>query len=168
MSHFHSLPARQSRRSGRGSGSPISPGMISILMVLITLLLTAFAVLSYTTSQAEAKLTAKTLQSAQDYYAADGKTEQLLFDVRTLAKKMQDLDETADALSGFENVTVLQSETGSYTADCIIPLDDARQIRMQLELAQSRSGEITVSVLLRRVESTAVWEEEGIYIWDGT
>ncbi len=165
MSHS---PFRKGQELDSGSGTPIGPGMISILMVLITLLLTAFAVLSYTTSQAEAKLTNKTLQATLDYYAADGQTEQLLFEIRTMKEDCQNVDELINALSEREDITISQIDINAYTADCYIPLDEARQIRMQLQLAQNSSGKIDISVLLRRVESTAVWEEEGIYIWDGT
>ena len=29
-------------------------------------------------------------------------------------------------------------------------------------------GRVVLNLTQRRVESTAVWEEEGIYVWDGT
>ena len=67
-----------SSRTG-GIGGGIGTGMLSILMVLIILLLSAFAVLSYSEARAENRLTEKTIQSAQDYYAADRRAEEILF-----------------------------------------------------------------------------------------
>ena len=67
-----------SSRTG-GIGGEIGTGMLSILMVLIILLLSAFAVLSYSEARAENRLTEKTIQSAQDYYAADRRAEEILF-----------------------------------------------------------------------------------------
>ena len=65
-----------SSRTG-GIGGGIGTGMLSILMVLIILLLSAFAVLSYSAARAENRLTEKTIQSAQDYYAADRRAEDM-------------------------------------------------------------------------------------------
>ena len=45
---------------------------------------------------------------------------------------------------------------------CLIPIDQARQLRLELVL-----GEEGLRTKTRKVENTAQWEDEGIYIWDG-
>jgi Tfp pilus assembly protein PilX len=149
----------------RAARSPIGTGMISILMVLIVLLLTAFAALSYTTARAEARLTDKTLTAVTDYYAADAQAERLLFRIETMASETANFAELAEQLAGTDGVS-LSLEGSVCTADCIIPVDDARQIRMVLRITGKDGA--GVEVLSRKIESTAVWEDENINLWDGT
>lgn len=147
----------------------IGTGMLSVLMVLIVLLLTAFSVLSYSTAIAEARLTEKTVLSAEDYYAADAAAQQLVFQLYTLAEEydsaesfFENLPETSEA-----NISWEPSESGEgYQLTCTVPIDDARQLRILLQLIET-DGALQLSQTQRRTESTAVWEEEGIYIWDG-
>ena len=147
----------------------IGTGMLSVLMVLIVLLLTAFSILSYSTAIAEASLTEKTVLSAEDYYAADAAAQQLVFQLYTLAEEydsaesfFENLPETSEA-----NISWEPSESGEgYQLTCTVPIDDARQLRILLQLSEI-DGALQLSQTQRRTESTAVWEEEGIYIWDG-
>ena len=161
----------QMERSGRESAlGGIGTGMLSVLMVLIILLLTAFSVLSYSTAVAEARLTEKTVLSAQDYYAADAAAQQLVFQLYTLAEEQDSPELFFEALpqSAGDTVSWQPSESSEgYQLTCIIPIDDARQLRILLQLTET-NGKLQLSQLQRRTESTAVWEDEGIYIWDGT
>mgnify|MGYP004647004847 FL=1 len=153
-----------SSRTG-GIGGGIGTGMLSILMVLIILLLSAFAVLSYSEARAENRLTEKTIQSAQDYYAADRRAEEILFTFhgywaeggaeKAKAKIAAFPEEEGESIS-------LSEEEGSVLISCLIPIDQARQLRLELVL-----GEEGLRTKTRKVESTAQWEDEGIYIWDG-
>ena len=158
------------REQKKGLGG-IGTGMLSVLMVLIILLLTAFAVLSYTTAVAEARLTEKTVQSAEDYYAADAAAQKVLFMLYTQAEACSSADEFLQTLPQSSGQAVLdwqQDETGAgYQLTCTVPIDEARQLRMQL-LVEDADGKAGLTLILYRVESTAVWEDENINVWDGT
>lgn len=161
---------RMERFNRKSAFSGIGTGMLSVLMVLIVLLLTAFSVLSYSTAAAEARLTEKTVLSAQDYYAADAAAQQLVFQLYTLAEEEDSAENFFANLPEFPGITVTTqpSESGEgYELTCIVPIDDARQLRILLQLTET-DGKLLLSQTCRRTESTAVWEEEGIYIWDGT
>ena len=107
--------------------------------------------------------------SAEDYYAADAAAQQLVFQLYTLAGEhdsaesfFENLPETSEA-----NISWEPSESGEgYQLTCTVPIDDARQLRILLQLIEI-DGALQLSQTQRRTESTAVWEEEGIYIWDG-
>ena len=158
------------REPKKGLGG-IGTGMLSVLMVLIILLLTAFAVLSYTTAVAEARLTEKTVQSAEDYYTADAAAQKVLFMLYTQAEACSSADEFLQTLPQSSGQAVLdwqQDETGAgYQLTCTVPIDEARQLRMQL-LVEDADGKAGLTLTLYRVESTAVWEDENINVWDGT
>ena len=145
--------------------SPVPPGMISLLTVLILLLLTAFAVLSYTTAQAEARLTEKNITAAIDYYAADNEAEALFF----AAAEAAETTDSAEACADMIQTSTPCSLTAAYTQDEItltgaIPIDDARQLAITL-CVREKDGRVTVANPVRRVESTAVWEDEGLIVW---
>lgn len=172
MSHSFTpmLPGTKRTAEGRGSGTGgigggIGTGMLSILMVLIILLLSAFAVLSYSAARAENRLTEKTIQSAEDYYAADRRTEEILFTFHGYWAE-GGAEEAKAKIAAFpaeegESISV-SDEEGEVLITCLIPIDQARQLRMELVL-----GEEGLRIKTRKVESTAEWEDEGIYIWDG-
>lgn len=156
--------------SGKKSASVgIGTGMLSVLMVLIVLLLTAFSVLSYSTAIAEARLTEKTVLSAGNYYAADAAAQQLVFQLYTLAEEHDSAEDFLNNLPETLGTNVSwqpsESEEG-YRLTCTVPIDNARQLRILLQLSET-DGALQLSQIQRRTESTAVWEEEEIYIWDG-
>ena len=161
------LPQQKSKKSAFGG---IGTGMLSVLMVLIILLLTSFAVLSYATAVAEARLTEKTVQSAADYYAADATAQKALFELDTMADKNDSAMAFLQSLPQMDSVSVsweVDASGEGYQLTCTIPIDDARQLRMLLTVTEA-DGRVVLNLTQRRVESTAVWEEEGIYVWDGT
>ena len=127
--------------------------------------------LSYTTAVAEARLTEKTVQSAEDYYAADAAAQKVLFMLYTQAEACSSADEFLQTLPQSSGQAVLdwqQDETGAgYQLTCTVPIDEARQLRMQL-LVEDADGKAGLTLTLYRVESTAVWEDENINVWDGT
>ena len=85
-------------------------------------------------------------------------------------------DENDSAMAFLQSLPQMDSVSVSWEADesgegyqltCTIPIDDARQLRMLLTVTEA-DGRVVLNLTQRRVESTAVWEEEGIYVWDGT
>ena len=59
----------------------IGTGVSSLIMILVVLCLTVFAVLSYTTARADAALTQKSLDAADAYYRAASRMERTLAQV---------------------------------------------------------------------------------------
>ena len=55
-----------------------SMGASSVLMIFIVLCLTAFGVLSLVSARSDLRLTNRALTAAEEYYAADARTEALL------------------------------------------------------------------------------------------
>ncbi len=160
------LPSSSRKRTGG-----IGTGMLSLLMVLIILLLSAFAVLSYASAQAENRLTEKTIQAAESYYAADQRAEELLFIFSGYAAE-NTLEKTAENIQNEsckagENLTVDRLEGNTaFSVICLLPVDSARQLRLELLLVEE-NGKNVLKTISRKVESTAQWEDEEIYIWDG-
>ena len=62
-------------------GFKVSIGVSSLLMILVVLALTIFAVLSYVTADSDYKLTQKTASGVTAYYDADSKAEEILAEI---------------------------------------------------------------------------------------
>lgn len=60
---------------------PISVGILTILMILVVLLLTSFAVMSLLSANADANLTDKACASVHAYYAADSQAERMVAEI---------------------------------------------------------------------------------------
>lgn len=58
--------------------APFGAGMSSLLMVFVVLCLTVFGVLAYMTARADSRLTQRSAQMVQAYYAADAEAEEAL------------------------------------------------------------------------------------------
>ena len=56
-------------------------GAASILMIVVMLCMTLFSALSLLTAKNDAKLSDKTIEYSQDYYAADAKAQLMLADI---------------------------------------------------------------------------------------
>ena len=136
--------------------APFGAGMSSLMMVFVVLCLTVFGVLAYMTARADNRLTQRSAQMVQAYYAADAKAEEALarLDAARLEMPAQDALESA----GFAVVSAEQPLTGELE----IPVDGTRVYRVQVEIT---GGDYRVTA--RQTEDNIVWEDEILDVWDG-
>ncbi len=76
-------------------------GLISLLVVIIVLVLTCFAVLSYVNARADNNLAKKTAQSISDYYQADKIALE-----KADALNLKTLDEAYKIIKDYENADI--------------------------------------------------------------
>lgn len=137
----------------RNSFSPPVLGGSSLLVVFAVLALTVFALLSLSTVRADVRLGNTAIQAVADYYAADGKAQEILARLRKGERPL---------------------EVTSHTEDC---WHDPAQTRYTYEVPISDTQELQVEVLVgpgsytvRRWEAVSVgkWEpDDSLDVWDG-
>lgn len=67
----------------------VSTGITSIMMIFVVLCLTAFGVLSYSSANADIKLSVKNADSKFDYYQAEGEINEKICDVDGIILKVR-------------------------------------------------------------------------------
>jgi len=132
--------------------SRMGVGASSILLMIVVVSLTLFAVLALVQARADAALTDKTAASADAYYDADARAQKML----------SQLD---DALAAGGNPTdidgVTQTDDGTYAFS--VGVYDGHALRVVFDI---ESGRCTVSSY--RYESVSEWaDESGETIWQG-
>ena len=136
--------------------APFGAGVSSLLMVFVVLCLTVFGVLAYMTARADSRLTQRSAQMVQAYYAADAEAEEAL--ARLDAALLEMPEKEALESAGFTVGANEQPLTGKLE----IPVDGTRIYRMQVEIS---GGDYRITV--RQTEDNTVWEDEILDVWDG-
>ena len=67
----------------------VSTGITSIMMIFVVLCLTAFGVLSYSSANADIKLSVKNADSKLEYYQAEGEINEKICDVDGISLKVR-------------------------------------------------------------------------------
>ena len=127
-------------------------GLISVFMVLLVLMLSTFAVLSWVTASSEEKLADRAERAASDYYRAVGAAAQ---DAGQAAFFAEQGDSEGMAALG---------ELDGDILTLVHSVDDRRQLRTVYRIGKSAPY---LSLLSQTVESTAEWEEESMNLWTG-
>ena len=135
------------RRTFRFSG-----GLISVFMVLLVLMLSTFAVLSWVTAASEEKLAGRAEQAASDYYQAVAAAADDAGQAAFLAEQ-----------GDLEGLAALGELDGGVLT-LVHPVDDRRQLRTVYRIEKSAPY---LALLSQTVESTAEWEEESLNLWAG-
>ncbi len=119
-------------------------GASSLLVVFAVLCMTIFALLSVSTALAGARLSERSAQAVENYYAADLAAEQILAQLR--------------AGESVENVT---EDNGRYCYTCAISDTQALVVEVYIENKD-------YTVLRWQAVSTAEWQaDEQLNVWDG-
>ena len=137
-------------------------GILSVLMVLVILMLSSFAALAWIAADGEEKMALRAETAAVDYYAADRRCEELLFEAAGLVSSQR--EDAITALAALEGASV-ESDGGEITLTLVVPVDDTRQIRAVVQV--DPASEQPLEGVTRAVETTVQWEEEILDIWDG-
>ena len=133
---------------------PTSMGASLILVVLLVLCLTIFALLSYLTANSEWKLASKTAQSVAAYYDTDTKAQEMLL-------RIQNAYDGAQPLEDIVGVSVKQ-HAQSYAVSFVLPITQQQSLSVRALLSP---GEYKITEYR---SSTVLYEfEEGLNIWDG-
>jgi len=124
--------------------SPMVGGS-SLLVIFAVLCLTVFALLGFSTVQADKRLADASLKAVTDYYAADCKAETILAQLR----------------SGNVPEGVVQSDD-TYRYSC--PVSDTQMLVCHVRVQSPDNWQ----VLRWQTVSTAQWDEEAfIQVWSG-
>ncbi len=119
-------------------------GGSSLLVVFAILCLTVFALLGFSTVQADQRLSDASADVVKNYYAADLQAETILAQLRN-----------GDVPDG------IVEENGVYSYVC--PMSETQELQVQVRI-DGRTWEI----LRWQTVSTATWdEEEPLSVWDG-
>lgn len=168
-------------------------GGASIILLLVSIAMAIFAVLSGRASYHERKLAEKTVESVQNYYRADTKATEVFTLVNEVLKEFKQLSIVQCSKEEFEDAFIQtyeiyqsdlllkkeeaeraieeiaeQGETLTY----IVPLDDTYDTIIRVELSlengfhSSNSYQI-VSYKMLRTENEN-YEEDEVQMWDGT
>ena len=119
-------------------------GGSSLLVMFSVLCLTVFALLALSTVQAEGRLSQKTAQAVKEYYAADGRAEEIYARLRA-----------------GEKPEFVSRNGNAYSYAC--PMSDTQ--RLCVRVCREESG---WRVLDWQVQSAAEWNsDQSVHVWDG-
>lgn len=116
-------------REKSGVASGVGVGGSSILVIFVLLCLTTFATLSMVSAGADLRLTDRTVETVQEYYAADARAEEILarvdgvLRVQAAAAPTQAEPNPADAQEEQQTVTITDGEF--VTGDAPAPAAEA-------------------------------------------
>ena len=130
-----------------GTKKSVSVGVISILSVYIVLMMAVFAVLSYTSANADYKLSQRAATSVYNYYTADCVAEQALAKMAINVRRAGENWKQAVEQSGFvpEQVSLTMFKAcGEY------PVDEWRNLVIEVLLPLDELG-LPTGEMLRNV-----------------
>ncbi len=147
-------------------------GGASILVILLVLSLTIFALLSIRTSYHELKLSEKTVGNVEEYYLADSKAEEILMQLGELLYQLnwEDTPEQWESLlSGaakLEGVTGLSRKEGLITYEVIMNGTSVLRIEAAPEIKDS-VPRLSVISWKMVTEEQGDYDLDSLEIWDG-
>ena len=166
-------------------GVRIGPGMTSLLMILVTLLMASLAILAMAGAKSDGALSRRNLETTQDYYAAAARVQRALFEIdRQLADARAAAAGDADAyllrvreipdayaagqdkirsyVSPQDIVDVYEAEGspgGGVTLRLAAPMRNDRQLEATLEVPRALTGR-RYTMTSHKVVDTAPWDED--------
>jgi len=146
-----------------GAGFRIGPGMASLLMILVTLLMAALAILAMAGAQTDATLSQRNLDMTRSYYQAAAQVQ------RELARIDGLLLDARDAAAGdAEAYQQLVYELGGPILRLAVPVHNDICLEAQLSIPAALSGPRYAVISHKLVDETP-WDAEydlDIYIED--
>ena len=148
----------------KSSGFRIGPGMASLLMILVTLLMAALAVLAMTGAKNDAALSARGHESVMRYYEAAAQMQREIADIdlRLFHSRMEAM---GDAEAYEEDVLELADEYPDFSGDgseerlrLRVPMDDDFYLEAVLEVPITVYG-LRYRILSHAVVDEAPWED---------
>lgn len=125
--------------------SPPTTGGASLLTVFAVLCLTVFALLSLSTVRADSALSEATAKAVYDYYAADGRAQELLARLRVGERPAE---------------VTTEGDLCRYT----VPISDTQELRVEVEVRSTDD----YTVLRWQTVSVGDWEyDDSLNLWSG-
>lgn len=148
-------------------------GTSLMLVVFITLCLTAFATLSLSSAMRDYEYSEKAADKTYAYYHADAKANERLAEVAGViedtAKSVQSgllavdtyMEEVVTSLEKLSGITIAESEPGKPAVSYSVPVNDNQVLQVTLVLyTPGSSGD--------RLYQITQWKEVSSKKWDGT
>jgi len=150
-----------------GAGFRLGPGMASLLLILVTLLMAALAILAMAGAQTDATLSARNLEMTQSYYEAAAQIQQKLadvdrrlYDARMLS--MGDLDAYVQRVHGIQAGYPTgedNAESGARILCVAVPMANECYLEALLRVPLTLTGPRYV-LLSHKLADEAPWEAE--------
>lgn len=121
------------------SAAPLSFGSVSIIVVLLVLMLAAFAMLSYVNARSDYALSQKTANSISAYYEADGRAERM-------ADRAAELIRAGDLARLSSEGFLYDGRRLSYS----VPINE--KTRLSVELEWTGNGLSVIEWIVKSVE----------------
>ena len=142
------------QRGKSGGFAPPALGGASLLVIFAVLALTVFALLSLSTVRADVRLGDASAQAVVNYYAADGRAQEILACLRTGATAPEDIPVSVSIIHYEDRV----ERVCSYT----VPISETQELQVEVQLEGT-----DYTVLRWQAVPAGGWEiDEGIELWD--
>lgn len=167
-------------------GLVINVGTSSVVLILLVLALSVFALLSIRASNSELQLAGKTGESVQEYYTADGEAEYVFGCVQQIVEnsKINELEmnlknidvSKKKELENFQEVELhLRDDvvfTGKQkdmlgTIDYAIPIEEGKRLEVNMTLHGDRSLSVETWCMVKD-EGDTVELGQDVELWDGS
>lgn len=151
--------------SGRKKSRPagIGTGYLSLMMIFVTLCLTALAALSLSASENEKKFSARSADYTAEYYAADLNAKRTLAEIDSAVSGYSDFGDFM-LLAELDEMEGVSCETGlgSLTVSWKTPINDRQNISCRV-----RFSEDSFDILDWRTVSAGEADEAPLGVWSG-
>lgn len=167
------------------NGLVINVGTSSVVLILMVISLSVFALLSIRASNSELKLAIKTGESVQEYYDADKAAEYGLSYIKAAleSSKIEDLEKNLlgmdtskqKELSNFGGLTLNLKKNVIFTGkkdeilgniSYAIKITEKKRLEVKLDLCGDRSVLVTSWKIVKEAEQKESLDS-GIELWDG-
>ncbi len=136
----------------------VGTGASSVLMIIMILTLTAFAVLSFVSSRSDYRIAMKSLETNQKYYQAEGTVQSLLSDIDAVLQTASAGTRIQRVLAIDSSITQLSDNTVTFSE----PAGENREIVVILKLGNQG----TYQIMLYEFVNTETWEiDNNMNLW---
>lgn len=136
----------------------VGTGASSVLMIVIILTLTAFAVLSFVSARSDYRIAMQSLETNQKYYQAERTVQSLLSDIDAVLQTSSSDTKMRNILALDGSITQLSENTVTFSE----PAGENREIVVILKIANQG----TYQIMLYEFINTETWEiDNNMNLW---
>lgn len=136
----------------------VGTGASSVLMIVIILTLTAFAVLSFVSARSDYRIAMQSLETNQKYYQAERTVQSLLSDIDAVLQTSSSDTKMRNILALDGSITQLSENTVTFSE----PAGENREIVVILKIANQGRYQI----MLYEFINTETWEiDNNVNLW---
>ncbi len=136
----------------------VGTGASSVLMIVIILTLTAFAVLSFVSARSDYRIAMQSLETNQKYYQAERTVQSLLSDIDAVLQTSSSDTKMRNVLALDGSITQLSENTVTFSE----PAGENREIVVILKIANQG----TYQIMLYEFINTETWEiDNNMNLW---